>query len=108
MSEQHAINATHYGNAPLPGFLADQAYISPNGREFALPVTAARRFLQLCRDAHIEVDGFETWLPTTPSPTDLLHGCEGDADACERALGDFTVQYGESVVFNIWCKPVEK
>ena len=92
-----------YSNGPLPGFLSERAYFSP--QEFALPQTDALRYLQWCKEQGHVIYGWEVWLPTAPGPTPLMWSCDGGFEKCYPALQntDFSeanTKHGMEVVIN--------
>lgn len=103
MKQPDAVQATFYGNGPLPHFIAGRAYLTAGEREFALSPEDSLAYLRWCREQHINVTGFEIWGPTIPGPTVLVGaGAEGDIDLCESVIPQCIAEYGSDIVLNIW------
>ena len=97
------MQATTYGNGPLPHFLVSRAYLTAGEREFALSPDDSVAYLRWCREQHITVTGFEIWRPTIPGPTVVVGaGAEGDADLCESVIPQCIAEYGSDIVLNFW------
>jgi hypothetical protein len=88
-----------FNNGPLPSEFESVAYLSEH--EFALPRGAAIEYLRWCQHNGVVVLGFDTWRATTPGPTALIEGCEGDASQCILLLTAQPERPG--VVYNVWA-----
>ena len=94
-----------FNNAVLPDFLSSRAYITDTGMEYALPPDAALQFFRWALEHGVEVDGFEVWRPTVPGPTAIPGaGCDGDAEACIKAVPEVEAEYGKDIVLNVWAR----
>ena len=94
---------TIYRNGTLPTALAHRAYITTDGREFALPYDAALEYLRWCDSHQYEIVGLETWRATSPGPTVIAGAvAEGCADSCRDAMARYVAKFGADIVFNIY------
>jgi hypothetical protein len=94
-----------FANGPLPREFESRAYFTVRRSEFALCPADALAYLNWCDQQGVVVLGFDTWLPTTPSPTVVNGGeFEGDALACRERIQSGQVEGGTNAVLNIWVQ----
>ena len=97
-----------FGNGPLPDRFINEAIISPDGSEFALPSDTTKLYIDWCQETNLEVIGFDVWLQGPVDITSLDHfGVKGNARYClkeiECALNHPDVlSHNRGILFNVW------
>jgi hypothetical protein len=91
-----------FKNGPLPRDLKAEAYVTPDGSEFALNHKGALEYLRWCEELGIQVLGFDAWIPGTDGPiVQPQFAFEGDAEGARREIAQIK---DPNIFFNIWVK----